>query len=280
MCKNIANYLQRMASSEGYLVAKMVRTGKKQLIMLPPAVNFNATNVNDQRIIRAEEVKTVTKRRLKLEDVLNKGYATVYKQCSQEVKDKLEATDNWECIQQDQSLHELIQKVEWIWIGFDNHKQDVFNLVQALKMLFLFTQGEKDGVDQYGCNFRSLWDTVKAFRGSLGVHKGLVEALVKNSSKVNDVNNMTPKECREAEETACEAVKAALLISGADKRRYGELKDELANNYLLGTDQYPDTFDKALCILGNYQTSKSSTPFRASPDDTGVAFLQRGERSG
>ena len=42
-------------------------------------------------------------------------------------------------------------------------------------------------------------------------------------------------------EDAMEAVKAALLISGADKTRFGQLKDKLANNYLLGTDQYPDT---------------------------------------
>jgi hypothetical protein len=128
----------------------MVRTGKKQLIKLPPAVDENATNVNDQKIIRAEEVKTVAKRHLKLEDVLKKAYATVYDQCSQEVKDKLEATNDWEFIQQDQSLHELIQKVKRICIGFDNHKQEVFNLVQSLKMLFLFTQGEKEGVNQFG----------------------------------------------------------------------------------------------------------------------------------
>jgi len=68
-------------------------------------------------------------------------------------------------------------------------------------------------------------------------------------------------------------VKAALLISGADRRKYGKLKDELANNYLLGTDQYPDTFEKALRILGNNQTTTNSLPYRLSPNDTGVAFL-------
>jgi hypothetical protein len=73
-------------------------------------------------------------------------------------------------------------------------------------------------------------------------------------------------------------VKAALVISGADKRRYGKLKDELANNYLLGTDQYPDTFDKAVRILGNYQMSRVNMPYRKNPNDTGVAFLQRGGR--
>ncbi len=43
--KNVANYLQCTALLEGYLVAKTVRAGKKQLIALPPAVDENTTNV-------------------------------------------------------------------------------------------------------------------------------------------------------------------------------------------------------------------------------------------
>jgi len=60
-------------------------------------------------------------------------------------------------------------------------------------------------------------------------------------------------EQHEAEEEVTKAVKAALLISSADKRRYGRLKEQQANNYLLGTDQYPNTLEKASRILGNYQ---------------------------
>ncbi len=55
--------------------------------------------------------------------------------------------------------------------------------------------------------------------------------------------NITANKRKAAEEEANESVKAALLISGAGKSRYGKLKDKLANNYLLGTDQYPDTFN-------------------------------------
>ena len=84
----------------------------------------------------------------------------------------------------------------------------------------------------------------------------------------------TAQERSDAEEASSEAVKAALLISGADRRKYEKLKDELANNYLLSTDHYPDTFEKALCILGNYQTTTNSLPYRSSPNDTGVVFLQ------
>jgi hypothetical protein len=151
--KNVANYLQRTSASKGYLVAKTVRTGTEQTIALPSAVDVSAPNAADLKIIRDKEVKTIAKRRLKLQDSLKKGYATVYDQCSQEVRDKLEATDDWDKTQRDQSLHEVIQKIERICIGFNNHKQEVFNLVQALRTIFLFTQGEKDTVDEYGHNF-------------------------------------------------------------------------------------------------------------------------------
>ncbi len=83
-----------------------------------------------------------------------------------------------------------------------------------------------------------------------------------------------------AEEELSKKVKAALLISGADRQCYGALKDSLANNYILGSDHYPDAFGKVMHILGNYQTTKALVPYRAIPNNTGVAFLQRGGRCG
>jgi hypothetical protein len=35
-------------------------------------------------------------------------------------------------------------------VGFDDHKQEVFNLVYFLKLLFLYTQSEKHSVEEYG----------------------------------------------------------------------------------------------------------------------------------
>jgi hypothetical protein len=106
----------------------------------------------------------------------------VYEQCLQEVQDKLKSMDTWERMQKEQSLHKLIQKIEWVYMGFDNHKQEVFNLVLALKTLFLYTQEEKDTVEEFGRNFRSLWETVEAFGGSPGVRKGLVDGLLSDTT--------------------------------------------------------------------------------------------------
>ena len=115
---------------ESYLVAETIRTGTSQTIALQAAVDLNNPDREDLELIRVEVVKSVAKRRQKLEAALKKGYATVYDQCSQEVRDKLKGLKNWENVESDQSLHELIKRIEKICVGFDDHKQSVFNLVQ------------------------------------------------------------------------------------------------------------------------------------------------------
>jgi hypothetical protein len=88
-------------------------------------------------------------------------------------------------------LHELIQKIKTICVGFDDHKQEVFNLVQALKILFLYMQSNKETVVQYSQNFGAFWDMVEAFGGSPGIHKGLVDALLKDGMQVAMVGRPT-----------------------------------------------------------------------------------------
>ncbi len=192
------------------------------------------------------------------------------------MKEKLENTKNWEATQREQCLHSLIQKIKLICVGFNDHKQDVFNLVQVLKALFLYTQSEKELVEEYGGNLKSLWDTVDVFGGSPGLYKGMMEALAKDATRFANAGAPTEDKITKMENEANEAVKMALLISGADKQQYGQLKDKLANSYLLGTDQYPNTYKKRMQILGTYQASRTSIPFHTSPNYTGVAFLQRG----
>jgi hypothetical protein len=95
---------------------------------------------------------------------------------------------------------------------------------------------------------------VEAFKGSPRIHKGkgLVNRLLCNPNRGNDVNNVTADKIKRAEADASKAIKAALLISGVHKCRYGKIKVELANNYLLGTNQNLNTFDKAVQIFEDY----------------------------
>jgi hypothetical protein len=250
------------------------------LITLLPPVDKNAADADDQKIIRKEAVRAIGKQKSKSDSTLKKGYAMVWDQYSQEVRDKLEGSDNWDHTQREQSLHNLISKIERICVGFDDHKQEFFNLMQVLKTLFLYTQIDKESVEEYSRNFRSLWNTVEAFGGSPGIHKGLVKGVLATPGKVEDPNHVTSDEMAAAEEEVAEVVKAALLISGEDKRRYRRLKEQLANNYLLGTDQYPNTLKKASRILGNYQVAKNPQFRDCRSKVGGLAFIQQGTCGG
>jgi hypothetical protein len=171
----------------------------------------------------------------------------------------------------------IITKIERTCVDFNDHKQEVFNLLQALKTLFLHTQGERESVEEYSRNFKSLWDTVEAFGRLPRMQKGLISGLFKLPGRVVDPDNIMAKEFEAAEDEVAEAVKAALLISGANKVRYWRLKEQLATNYLLGTNQYPKTFKKATVILGNFQGTKPSQPGGDQRNKGGgLSFIQRG----
>ena len=101
----------------------------------------------------------------------------------------------------------------------------------------------------------------------------MINTLLKDNTQLAKVGSPMTSKKKKAQEDATESMKAALLISGADKRKFGKLKDELANNYLLGTDQYPNTFKKAMRILGNYQSTKASMPYQGDGTKSGLAFI-------
>ena len=145
-----------------------------------------------------------------------------------------------------------------------------------MKTLFLYTQTGKESVGDYSCNLTSLWDTAETFGASPGIHRGFVrEWLLAKPVRIADVNNITDAERAESETQTSDAVKAALLVSGANKQRYGRLKNDLGNNGLMVTDQYPDTTEKARGLLGNYKPPRQQQ--RHQPrDNGGVAFIQRG----
>ncbi len=95
----------------------------------------------------------------------------------------------------------------------------MFNLVQALKALFLYTtQLEKESVEEYRRNLKSLWDTVEAFVGSPELHKGMMEALAKDATRFANAGAPTEDKITKMENEANEAMIMVLLVSRAHKQ--------------------------------------------------------------
>ena len=96
--KYIASYIHISVGKEAYLVAHTIRTGVLPTIDLPPPVPGNDPDAADLAIFRVGVVREVAKRRITLNQDLKKGFVTVYNQCSQEVREKLESSDGWETV--------------------------------------------------------------------------------------------------------------------------------------------------------------------------------------
>ncbi len=70
----MANYLQCMVADKGYLVAKTVRTGKEQRIVLLAPVDASAADADNKRIIQEEAIRAITKRKAKLNNAPKKDF--------------------------------------------------------------------------------------------------------------------------------------------------------------------------------------------------------------
>ena len=62
----------------------------------------------------------------------------------------------------------------------------------------MYSQSNKETVEQYGCNFRAFCDAVEAFLGSPGVHKGMIEAFLKDPRQVARMGNPTDAKKKKA----------------------------------------------------------------------------------
>ena len=64
-----------------------------------------------------------------------------------------------------------------------------------MNTLFLYTQTEKESVEDYSRNLTSLWDTAEAFGASPGIHRGLIKGwLLTKPGRIANIITITNAE--------------------------------------------------------------------------------------
>ena len=142
--------------------------------------------------------------------------------------------------------------------------------VEADFDLYLCAQGRKM-TDEYYKIFTSTVDTINANGGNAGLHpsvfkkyfeplkeRGVKETgmeLVKLSEaelkKINEEATTNAKEAAQGEYLAC------LFLLLADDERYGPLKTQLDNNFLMGKQEYPSDVLAAKRLMTDFVPATS-----------------------
>jgi hypothetical protein len=100
------------------------------------------------------------------------------------------------------------------------------------------------------------------------------------TTKSIDMEKATGDEMKEAKKTVHEKFLAALLLNGANHDKYGELKRSMAENYVMGTSEYPESPKVVLRILNAYVPpmgwNRCIKQDAANLSDEGAMFAQSG----
>eukprot|EP00957_Ditylum_brightwellii_P149372 11376596-Ditylum_brightwellii.AAC.1 len=106
--------------------------------------------------------------------------------------------------------------------------------------------------------------------GSVAGHSGLNKLILKEAGI--DVAGTLADERAQAAADAKEAYLAMAFLASTNRAKYDRLLEELANNYLKGTDEYPRTMVATHKLLLNYQNNLRNHAHVTAAND-GVAFV-------
>ncbi len=73
------------------------------------------------------------------------------------------------------------------------------------------------------------------------------------SKNITNTSKATPNELKESKGAVREKFLAALMLNGANAAKYNDMKRSMAENYVTGTSEYPESPEVVLRILKAYQ---------------------------
>jgi len=184
-------------------------------------------------------------------DSMPKAYIHLYNQCSTNLKNDLETATAFTQVKSAKDPIGLLKLIQGLCCSYDSKTQSVMATVAFHKKLF--TVFQQDGVDNssYHREFIALVETIETYEGhgAIGITPTFVAQKLQEMHATGTCANAaspTKNELAAAHLSVREEFLAALLLSSANRDRYGALSNELANQYTFGNDLYPKTTDQCL----------------------------------
>ena len=196
-------------------------------------------------------------------------YSIVWGQCTDYMRQKLEAKENYETFNDAQDPFGLLKEIKSITFKFEEHRYIYHSLYESYRMFYAFRQTQEMGNTEYLEQFKNLVDVLEQHGGSLGHDVTLLDQddeYGNEEEPSSAVLNAAKARCRNR-------FLGYTLIYKSDNERYSKLKEELQNDYMKGSDNYPETLVEAFHMLTNYKQPIKPRITRT----TGVSFAQKGK---
>lgn len=231
-------------------------------------------------MIWKKEVDYYVKRVTMLDSNLRKIYSLVWGQCSDVMREKIEALEAYETIKTEYDVLALLKEIKVINFKFEDQKYAYGAVYYANKRFYNYKQGAEDTNNEHYDKFNNLVSVVESYGGLLGQEKIL---LLEDTEyeELSETEQKLSKNIKAAKERNKDKFLSFCFIAKADNARYGELKTDLENEFTKGNNQYPTTLTKALQLLTNYKSNKNKTPNTKNQNvNNNTSFAQQGKKKG
>ena len=138
---------------------------------------------------------------------------------------------------------------------FDVLKDEYVAIVAAIKNLLYFFKKATQTNSDYQEDFLVMVEVIEEYGGAgllTYFPKMIKKEVIAAKAANNNTGATTGDETKEAKKIVRDKFLAALMLSGANCDRYGDLKRSMAENYVTGTSKYPESPDIVLRILNAY----------------------------
>jgi hypothetical protein len=164
--------------------------------------------------------------------------------------------------------------------SFDANQQSTFALKGAKHRVQVFIQGYDVTVTDYVEYFMALVDVVETYGGAYGNEPGLLrEQLIKQGMSAADADKTVANggpdaaKIKKAMVVTRECYLSCMILQGSDNSRFYQVKTDLQNDMMKGTDNFPKTVVQTTRLLSDYKVPPRHVRAR-EPDSEGVAFVQ------
>jgi hypothetical protein len=197
-----------------------------------------------------------------------KTYIIVYNQCSATLKNDLKSTDIFSLIRQNQDVLGLICLIQGPCCSYDAKIQSIMAFMASHKCLY--THYQKDRVDNhnYHHEFMAHVETIETYGGlgAIGIVPTFLEKMLKDmatTGTIQDASNPYNAEHALATKAVRDKHLGTLMLSGANRDKFGPLCNDLKNQFGFGEDRCPKSVNQCLTLLncwGGTSTQTSTSP--------------------
>ena len=234
----------------------------------------NATETEKE--IWKEEIKVHVRRRRTLEDNIAKLFSLVLGQCSESLRQKIEAHPDHEEVEDRVDGIGLLRIIKSLAHDVRAEKSPVQSLHATIRSFFLMNQGN-DSIVEYGDRFTAHRGVLEEMKAAVA-DEAMMEIVLKQQQI--DASKATSDQKQAAIIEGREQLMAMAHFMGADKRRFGRLQEEVENDFLKGRDDFPKTVIASMNLLSNYKMDPRNMVQVHRPANDGVAFTNVGNENG